>query len=918
MKKIFSSLSVIDLFQRDITLYFKGSKNFNTVIGGIMTLIILGLLILYLIIQINQLIDKENPTFYTHLINLPTIEFKISNSTEIPNTKESKYDLPFMLSVGFRNGNLQLIDDSIVNITAYQYEYFQKNNTLMKTPLLLEPCQSFLDISQESIDNLDLVNTYCLNSTYKLSYNFASQINFNYVQISVSKCKNSTEFGSASALCSSQEEIDSYFTDYNLELFYYNQNINFTSASNPVTKDIRQLYYYRLDGFYKHDVFKLNLKFFESYEDDSPSFFSTPTIDSKVSQLNRANSYLREDIDNNQIALLSFYTEENITTYKRYYTDYLTILANCGGLSTLLFISGYLLITFFVDTTFSMSIKNKLFSVMKKDTVNKGFDYYIKAKFNYSYGLGLKRQLNLLDYNELINFIDSQKNEDEESSEECLSKSIDDIHDKSSRVKSVRMKDINLTMKELFTKNKKDKNDKNKGVNNNVDNEIILHYDIRRCLIKYLLMKDLHNRTLPSDVQNSNNNKSPKIRRSKVLIIKDNYDIDNQKNFILKKLSEYFSDNRIESIYNLENETYSNKCEFLESFICLCDPEISQNLEEFYNAKNESEKRKIIENLKTCKFTEIDYFSYFFNNTPLNHTNYYISLMMYLFFSLKCKIRGLEIKEFSYKFTPMEEITDTIIRKGIRKDLENNNLNNLVNLNNKDDEKNELKNKNGKNDNKSEDSQVEKEDNEDYNNKDGKPDNNRINQDNTGIHKRKYFDDSDEYSKGNLKTALNNLSSYYMDINKIVFNLEKFKKFKQCYLDEYQKDLFDTISKPILHFKQLSDLNFSKNMKNKDKSNKDIDDNEKDFYKNISDKDKYCADLISKKSEILKSLEIRNINSISNNEVKNDNKKYSIDDLCNNIVSIPDLNVQRKFVTYIHENKSIDVFNEKDIDRIKH
>ena len=122
LKWIKETIKNRDIFEKSISLTYKGNHSFKTLFGGIVSTIILILMILYGIMLFIQMVNRDNTN-------------KSKNSIVIDPEEKAQYyhigtnNLSFAIYLSQASDKTPFIDESYFNISITQLEYVLDDGT---------------------------------------------------------------------------------------------------------------------------------------------------------------------------------------------------------------------------------------------------------------------------------------------------------------------------------------------------------------------------------------------------------------------------------------------------------------------------------------------------------------------------------------------------------------------------------------------------------------------------------------------------------------------------------------------------------------------------------------------------------------------------------------------------------------------
>lgn len=330
MKNIAKLLTHFDLFSFPITLTINKRAKSSTIVGKAMTLLILAFL-LYTFIQ-SDMILKQNPTVLSQALKkLPRSALTFSKSN-------------FTLAVGVADiNNIFLVDPQVYKFIFTQYRINNQNGTTKIVEYEMKLCtpEDFHERPDEFV-RLGLNGTYCVsNDLLELRGYWDEYINY-YFTIDFSLCSNGSKNNTNNITCKSQEKIEEFLKVRYIDVYFTNNNFDFSNYEDPVKSEMK-MYYYALDLKLRKEI-SYYIKNSIISTDDGFIFENDKTLNSYQHGEIAIDIFSSDNTANNDIKqTYIFYLSdlENITT--RRYQTFQQILAQMGGIFQFLMIFGYFL-----------------------------------------------------------------------------------------------------------------------------------------------------------------------------------------------------------------------------------------------------------------------------------------------------------------------------------------------------------------------------------------------------------------------------------------------------------------------------------------------------------------------------------------------------------------------------------------------
>ena len=354
--KILSCIYLFNIYGYTFSLHYKNNKEFNSIIGIILSFITIFFLFLYIIYQFLNVINFKN---FTVLQN----ESPVSGNVPLDFS-----GIPLVFGF-YQNFDAVAINKSYININFYKSEYeiilnekgYYKFNR-SSYELELEICnEKNLKHFNKIFTNLDIENFYCPKIGQNLTFagRYGDRFNgFDILEFHLSKCINNSY---SNITCKTESEINDYLTNGFMTFYYISQTLDHYNRKIPIQNAIRtelymvakstlkRYYYYFTKGNYITDdgiIFNNihNLSFYEFSntdidfidQEDGPYFPNSTLIEVHISCSNK---------------ILNIYRKYNKLT---------DIFGNIGGFINILRIICQVISNFFTEKTFLLDLINNL------------------------------------------------------------------------------------------------------------------------------------------------------------------------------------------------------------------------------------------------------------------------------------------------------------------------------------------------------------------------------------------------------------------------------------------------------------------------------------------------------------------------------------------------------------------------------
>jgi hypothetical protein len=355
--KVDKFITAVDLFGQGINLRLHTRIKSKTILGGFLTIITVLLLTSMFYYNLEDVWYKTNPQV--------TVEQIVSS--EYPNITLDIDSMP--ISVAMTNNN-----NYVINKPRY-FKFFAKlkyglttNPNLEEKNINLVPCKKdyFPRISNESYDSLNMNQNLCLENQNVTIGGSWSKDYISYLALGIKLCQNITTLDNCAPFSEIKEFIKT--THYFWNVFFQNTNINPQNAENPITYNVFSVYKgINLESFKTSELYIRNQKL----HSDEGLISSTNTTNSSLGY--DYNTVDDGSISDEVLIEFNFLVSYNKFIYHRKYLKIQNVLANVGGLASVIRITCIVICY--------------IFSVIKRDEkiLNKIFDYDL-SEINHLYG----------------------------------------------------------------------------------------------------------------------------------------------------------------------------------------------------------------------------------------------------------------------------------------------------------------------------------------------------------------------------------------------------------------------------------------------------------------------------------------------------------------------------------------------------
>lgn len=364
----------IDLFGKEIELYYKGEPKKSTLFGRILTFLFLIIYVLFFIYKVIRMLLKIDVTFY---------EFQ-AYTGEVPSIQLSNENFYGGFALADPDTMLPFIDPTIYNIQAFFRSGKRVNGVWHWSikPVPLEICQleKFSPKYQELFRDKPLTNMFCPKEIDFTLEGHTTYDTYSLFYIGFYPCVNTSTF----KICKPSSEIDKYlkktyvsFKMQDIELtpqvFDEPTILRGKELSSPAWKSL----YQNINSYFK----------IVSIETDNDVLGFEALSDIKIKKFLKYDqaivlSHINEDTDyqyGKPLCDVTIQLAEQILTIKRTYTKLVEVLGDVGGLMEVFLaffklinelIAGLLYKKSLVNHLFNFDLERKVVIIKEKKKLN--------------------------------------------------------------------------------------------------------------------------------------------------------------------------------------------------------------------------------------------------------------------------------------------------------------------------------------------------------------------------------------------------------------------------------------------------------------------------------------------------------------------------------------------------------------------
>ena len=374
MNYIYQAFAEIDCFGTNFNFFLNRRKKFKTFCGGIITIITLLLIILCLICFGKNLYQRKNPT-----INQTNINADYS----IINFKEEK--LVFAFRFENLDGEYVDISNKIYPI-IYYYSRPENDSSNYLSTIKKEEYLSYHICNDDEDENFNLNEHYgklfCIDFNNKEFGGYWDNSYIYYFEIRLYFCLNGEKYSKKNPNCTSFETLNKIFNNENpilFSLYYPVYYFDFNSVNSPLVKYYRNYFYYLNYNLQKND--RLYIKRYILNDDkgilfgnnQEKSVWGVEKIIGDFSYF--SNEELNKENSSSLFYLMNIYMSSEKTYFKRYYTKIQDVIAEFGGLISVISSISKFFCDFINEKYQKIKIIEFLFDMKNK---NNSLNYHIE------------------------------------------------------------------------------------------------------------------------------------------------------------------------------------------------------------------------------------------------------------------------------------------------------------------------------------------------------------------------------------------------------------------------------------------------------------------------------------------------------------------------------------------------------------
>lgn len=359
-KRFSQAVKSVDLYGQQINLHYKGEDVFKTHFGGTVSIFVILILCGYASYLIQVMFRRETIIYSTNsVIRDLTKDFQDHKPAEHG----------FAVAIGLRFSDTSLLDDEMLRryqIRAYQYQAITKPGGEFDetyTELELVSCKDHFPYFNKTLMDYYMIHNYvCIKPTdYSIAGNWYTEVSKS-LELEFYKCTVDDRDD-----CYDDETIyDDIFYEY-VEILMINSYFDLNSFDDPIKTYLTQEYFYTYeqDTFVETNIFLKENSI--SLLDDYTLVDGTKGEKFYTVSDERTDKYTQTS---DQFSKISIFLDPETETFNREVFTFMDILANIGGIFSLLQSFAAIIVGFYATQLFQHSVISKLYT-FDVDTIDK-------------------------------------------------------------------------------------------------------------------------------------------------------------------------------------------------------------------------------------------------------------------------------------------------------------------------------------------------------------------------------------------------------------------------------------------------------------------------------------------------------------------------------------------------------------------
>ncbi|CAI2377012.1 unnamed protein product [Moneuplotes crassus] len=342
-----------DMYPTSINFTFDGQEEFKTLIGGVVSIVIKVIIILYSYLMLRIMIERKNTQK-----SVNTVVTDILNDKSPVHLNTSDFSFAFNGIIEGDN-SFDLLDNPYVSVELFQWVKNTTTGDFDSTDIPMVRCEKtfFKFYNQTEVEKLGIEDYICpQNRNFLIQGNSLSE-DFLYLELNIDKCKTGCP-----------ADLDTVLSKIRMEIPFVNTYFNFDDFNSPVKTYIDgRLTFDLLPGYLiRNDVFiqKNEAEYLDSYFAYQPGgtkkeFVGVDRVDQRLA--------VQHDSVSETIFKMQFVKDEATKSFERTVFSFMEAFGNIGGLFEIIEIAGGFFVGVFSGRMFLFTILSHLYQIEAPD-----------------------------------------------------------------------------------------------------------------------------------------------------------------------------------------------------------------------------------------------------------------------------------------------------------------------------------------------------------------------------------------------------------------------------------------------------------------------------------------------------------------------------------------------------------------------
>jgi len=267
-------MKVIDIYGEPVRSQLNKQLSIQTTIGGYFTILTVIMILIFTWFIGRDIIYKEKPISYQQkdIFNL------------VQNITINHTNFPFSFTM-MDDDNVPLVDYSYLTLKLHEKTYIINSTTGIydfignhERPVKFCNYSDYPLLNPQQFEGAQLAYTLCpLNNNFNL-YGYWNEPELHYLQISIERCKNTTD---SDIVCKTPKEIEEFIaqTGTNLNIFFIDFRVRINNNTDPLESLSTMQYKYVIPDYYKKTNYRIQTQNIQTdngfvfTENDQTQFF---------------------------------------------------------------------------------------------------------------------------------------------------------------------------------------------------------------------------------------------------------------------------------------------------------------------------------------------------------------------------------------------------------------------------------------------------------------------------------------------------------------------------------------------------------------------------------------------------------------------------------------------------------------------